>query len=324
MKLVVGLEDQKTVRLGIVKLGTAVGKMKYSVICEADIPVIQAYKFDARLEIDRSGDGMRVFGMGHPRYKPGPPVPLQNIIWENKFGPVEPGYKVGHLNGITMDNRIDNLTLVPSYLSKAEQDSILRLRCTEPNIWGRRTRGWGNLLRQNNNGGEADEDLDENVIGETLENSNNSSFADFSDSSSEQGDEENKTERRRGENSLYWKAIVQLLSGESEEKKSFSTATFTRAYYTSEGELISRDCPSFYFFECHYPPCTALETEAREFAMCGRCQQARYCGRDCQRDDWTIHRDACSEVPRKRCSHSTANRSGKSSQRSAVKHDADR
>ena len=56
--------------------------MKYALIDEIDIPVIHEYKFDARLEIDRNGDGIRVMAMGHPKSKGNVgPIPLQNILW---------------------------------------------------------------------------------------------------------------------------------------------------------------------------------------------------------------------------------------------------
>lgn len=58
----------------------------------------------------------------------------------------------------------------------------------------------------------------------------------------------------------------------SQQQRAAATTSFARAYYTTEGDLISRDCPSFYYFECHYAPCTAVEKSPREFAMCGRCQ----------------------------------------------------
>jgi len=301
MKLFETSDDQKTVRLGIVKLGTAVGKMKYALIDEIDIPVIHEYKFDARLEIDRNGDGIRVMAMGHPKSKGNSaPIPLQNILWENRNGPIDPGYQVRHLNGITMDNRLDNLTLVPKWISKLEQDNILRIRCTETHVWERRQDG-------------SPLDDVENLLGDEEES--------CADDSSYREDEA-KTERRKGENTLYWKAITQLLSNETEEQRNSSSASCSRAYYTTEGELITRDCPSFYFFECHYPPCTAIESEPREFAMCGRCQQARYCGRECQRDDWTVHRDHCSEARRR--SSSSSRRSSKSGRRDNGRAEADR
>lgn len=56
--------------------------MKYALIDETDIPVIHEYKFDARLEIDRNGDGLQVIAMGHPKSQVAPkPIPLQNILW---------------------------------------------------------------------------------------------------------------------------------------------------------------------------------------------------------------------------------------------------
>jgi len=302
MKLLETSDDQKTVRLGVVKLGTAVGKMKYALIDEVDIPIIHEYKFDARLHIDRNGDGIQVMAMGHPKASGGSlelPIPLQKILWENRNGPIEPGYQVCHLNGITMDNRLDNLTLVPQWISKVEQETILRVRCTEKHVWEHRD-------------GEASPlDAIERFLRDESE---------CADDDAQRPGNEQKTDRRRGENTLYWKAITQLLSNETEEQRNSSNTSSSRAYYTTEGELITRDCPSFYFFECHYAPCTAIETEPREFAMCGRCQQARYCGRECQRDDWAVHRDHCSEVKR---SSSRRTKSGRR-EKEASRADADR
>lgn len=89
-----------------------------------------------------------------------------------------------------MDNRMDNLTLVPKWISRQEQDRILQSRCTESHFWERRRRG-----RRNEND---DEDM-------------------LSDNELD-GPREEKNERRRlGENSLYWKAITQLLANETDE-----------------------------------------------------------------------------------------------------------
>lgn len=38
---------------------------------------------------------------------------LHRIIWEEHFGKIPKGLDVHHLNGNTIDNRIDNLALVP-------------------------------------------------------------------------------------------------------------------------------------------------------------------------------------------------------------------
>ncbi|OXA58622.1 zinc finger MYND domain-containing protein 19 isoform X1 [Folsomia candida] len=293
MKLLEAVDDQKTVRLGIVKLGTAVGKTKYALIDEVDIQHIHNYKFDARLEIDRNGDGLKVLAMGHPKATGSDPLPLQNILWENRHGRIDYGFEVRHLNGITMDNRMDNLCIVPKWISRLEQDKILQSRCLESHSWERRRRS----RRQENE----DEEM-------------------LSDNENNESRREDKSERRRGENSLYWKAITQLLSNETDEQKNAGSAPCSRAYYTTEGELISRDSPGFYFFECHYAPCNAIETEPREFAMCGRCQGARYCSRMCQKDDWSIHRDHCSEVRR----GSSSGRSLRSKRKESQRGDADR
>jgi hypothetical protein len=90
-----------------------------------------------------------------------------------------------------MDNRIDNLTLVPKWISRLEQDRILQIRCSEGHFWeGRRT------IRRNE-----DEDM-------PVDNDGN-------------GFRDDKQDRRRGENSLYWKAITQLLANETEEVSQF-------------------------------------------------------------------------------------------------------
>lgn len=112
---------------------------------------------------------------------------------ENRNGGIDPGFEVRHLNGITMDNRMDNLTLVPKWISRVEQDKILHSRCSESHLWERRRRS----RRQENE--------DEEMMSDN-ENNNEA-----------RRDNENNNERRRGENSLYWKAITQLLANETDE-----------------------------------------------------------------------------------------------------------
>jgi hypothetical protein len=85
---------------------------------------------------------------------------------------------------------MDNLTLVPNWISRAEQDKILQTRCSESHLWERRRR----VRRQENE--------DEEMV---------------SDNEAHEGPREDKSERRRGENSLYWKAITQLLANETDE-----------------------------------------------------------------------------------------------------------
>src|SRR5699024_8407339 len=55
--------------------------------------------------------------------------------------------------------------------------------------------------------------------------------------------------------------------------------------YSSEGGIV--------YYECHYPPCVRIEREPREFSICGRCQETRYCGTVCQQLDWPHHKRTC-------------------------------
>ena len=43
-------------------------------------------------------------------------------------------------------------------------------------------------------------------------------------------------------------------------------------YYNANGEVIDDEDDTFCYYECHYPPCTNMERELREFSICGRCQ----------------------------------------------------
>ncbi|CAG2164631.1 unnamed protein product [Oppiella nova] len=49
------------VKLGIVRLGRAAGKLKYTLLDEHDIVLAREYSFEARLEIDRNGNGAVIF-----------------------------------------------------------------------------------------------------------------------------------------------------------------------------------------------------------------------------------------------------------------------
>lgn len=43
-------------------------------------------------------------------------------------------------------------------------------------------------------------------------------------------------------------------------------------YYNVNGEVMDDEDDTFCYYECHYPPCTMMERELREFSICGRCQ----------------------------------------------------
>ncbi|XP_013778177.1 zinc finger MYND domain-containing protein 19-like isoform X1 [Limulus polyphemus] len=212
------------VKLGIVRLGRAAGKMKYTLLDERDITLVQEYAFEAKLEIDKDGNGAEVHAFAYDllrgkhfgRF-------VQDLLWERHYGGVAPGFKVVHKNSITMDNRLQNLCLVPK-------------SCRLPL---------------------------------PLE-----------------------TQRKHREQSLYWAAIQQLPPDHMVDEH-FNDQSLSRRYYNANGELVYEEEESTCYYECHYPPCTNLEREPREFSICGRCQEARYCGPSCQQRDWPIHKKFC-------------------------------
>ncbi|KAG8180655.1 hypothetical protein JTE90_025360 [Oedothorax gibbosus] len=99
---------------GLVILGPAAGKLKYTLLDKQDITLLQNYILEAYVDVDRNGEGACVFALAYDikrgkdagRY-------IQDILWEKHYGGIAPGFKVAHRNGITVDNRLENLTLQP-------------------------------------------------------------------------------------------------------------------------------------------------------------------------------------------------------------------
>ncbi|KAK6195504.1 hypothetical protein SNE40_000919 [Patella caerulea] len=211
-------------KLGIVRLGRAAGKTKYALLDERDISLVDNYAFEAKVEVNKDGDGAKIYAFAYDMQRGrGTGQYLHDLLWERHSGGVAHGWKVVHRNGVTVDNRMENLMLL--------QD-----KCSVP--------------------------------------------------SNEEPSNKNR------EQSLYWIAVQQLQGDPLEEH--LPEPLYNR-YYNSNGEVLLTEEDTCVYYECHYPPCTNMEKEIREFSICGRCQEVRYCGTYCQQRDWPVHKRYCRE-----------------------------
>jgi len=220
-------------KLGIVKLGKVAGKTKYTLLDERDIGLVHQYTFEARLDIDRNGGGARIFAVCYI-YEQGrdSSVHVQDLLWRRHHGGVADGWSVVHRNCVTVDNRLENLMLVPS--------SMVSRWC-------------GHVDQRHVTRGSKDQDM-----------------------------------------SLYHLAMQQLPFDPEDEY----VEPLTLRYYNHHGQLVEEDDDCHTYYECRYAPCIMMEKGLREFSICGRCQQARYCGPLCQQKDWPFHKKVCREKRR--------------------------
>ncbi|XP_012945417.1 zinc finger MYND domain-containing protein 19 [Aplysia californica] len=206
-------------KLGILRLGRVAGKSKYALIDERDINVVQQHAIEPRVEVDKNGNGARIYAIAHDigkgrnygKY-------LHELLWERHKGGVAPGWRVVHKNRVTVDNRLDNLELVKD---------------------------------------------------------------DGSDLLPRQPEEE---EAAGGEG-----------AGSSSSSSSNNNYPPCYKWFDFNGDVVDPSGESYIYYECHYPPCTRMEREVREFSICGRCQEVRYCGTSCQERDWPSHKRFCRE-----------------------------
>lgn len=118
------------VNFGIVRLGPAAGKLKYTLLDKQDIGLVREFQFEAYVEVDRNGEGACVYAFAYDSAKSRSSGKyVHNLLWDRHFGGIAPGFKVIHINGITMDNRLENLSLIPDRSkipsnTKNDEDSL--------------------------------------------------------------------------------------------------------------------------------------------------------------------------------------------------------
>jgi len=288
-------------KLGIVRLGRAAGKTKYTLLDERDICLVHEYTFEARTEIDKNGCGATVYAYAY-KYDSGRHTGtyVQQILWERHRGGVAPGFKVTHKNGVSVDNRLDNLQVVPDTPSHQSANGTLAAatapacpRCNSaPPASSQTLPRLSNLPtnmqeQQSNKGNLEDSKFGVTPLQVTSQGSSPRGCSCVNSTTSQQSHSTVQPEQ-----SLYWIAIQQLPQEPFEE---CITETTIIRYYNSNGEVIEDEDDSFSYYECRNPPCTRIEKELREFSICGRCQEARYCGTSCQQKDWPSHKRFCRE-----------------------------
>ncbi|CAF0720904.1 unnamed protein product [Rotaria sp. Silwood1] len=88
----------------IIKLGSFAGKIKYCLIDTYFISLLNIYK----LKINYINNQLIVIATNGLK-----DIPLHNLIWEYFYQySISENYSIYHQNGITMDNRLENLLLI--------------------------------------------------------------------------------------------------------------------------------------------------------------------------------------------------------------------
>ena len=147
---------------------------------------------------------------------------VQDLLWERHRGDIEPGFRVVHKNCISVDNRLENLMLVPEALAPrwCQHNTISSRRPQPPTISVYTSKEKKGMVTD-------DEDLarerKQHQCGASAENR---------------------------EQSLYWVAIQQLPPEPMDEHMGVETTVMR--YYNSYGEIVEEEDDSLCYYECRY------------------------------------------------------------------------
>ncbi|UXI21023.1 hypothetical protein NH340_JMT06967 [Sarcoptes scabiei] len=317
------------VKLGIVRLGYSAGKLKYTLVDEEDIVLARDYTFEARMEISTnsgSSSGAVVFAYAYQTSSSSSNrnmILLQDLIWRRHLGPIPDRHRVVHRNHISMDNRLDNLCLINIVGNQSTHVWYLMSNRIHPHYVARNHSDHLNshhrtVRRRDNNNNDS--------IHSVSTNDNNQAIVE-NENVIQELSRHYKIYTNDLHLTLYWAAIQQLPPEHQSQQQSSSTSSSSSSHssiianniqaklnsatkcYDTQGNLIcdqgitncSRSQPinpgRFFvgsvYFECHYAPCVQIERKSREFSICGRCQEIRYCGTMCQQLDWPLHKRFC-------------------------------
>lgn len=127
--------QQEDGRKLIVYIGKAAGKHKYSLIDEEDIPMVKRFRFEARIDYDKNGKGAKVFAFAFDRLKERHHgCYVHNYVWQKRCGGIAPGFRICHINGVTVDNRLQNLQLVPDAMHSSKHKGSSLEHCPVDSI----------------------------------------------------------------------------------------------------------------------------------------------------------------------------------------------